>query len=231
METITNAVNTVTTTASKAIWGDQTTTNTTEGKEPISGETGNVKAGEPYDKGNDDNATLGTDSTKLPSTAAHTDSTAAASTSVIPATTNIEPLHKDTNIAGVTAPVDSKTNAATQAAIVSLESDKSTTGDGLVSAKKVGEGEGVHTGVKSDLSAPAAHEPIGTKDTTDKSLGTSATTTPAVASTSTTKPTDTRKSTSSSSSNETDGVTGEKKKKVSLKDKIKAKLHHHKDKN
>jgi len=55
METITNAVNTVTTTASKAIWGEQPANkdNVTEGKEPISGETGNVKAGEPYDKGND----------------------------------------------------------------------------------------------------------------------------------------------------------------------------------
>jgi len=240
METITNAVNTVTTTASKAIWGDQATNkdNVTEGKEPISGETGNVKAGEPYDKGNDDNATTAVDSTKLPSTAAHTDSTAAASTSVIPATTNIEPLHKDSKIEGVTAPVDDKTKAATQAAIVSLEDDtknlsvgdKSTTGDGLVSAKKVAEGEGAHTGVKSDLSAPTASEPIGTKDTTEKSLGTSSTTTPALAGTSK-KVTDERKSTSSSSSNETDAVTGQKKKKVSLKDKIKAKLHHHKDKN
>jgi len=109
-----------------------------------------------------------TDASKLPSTAAHTDSTAAASTTAIPATTNIEPLHKDTKIEGVTAPVDAKTNAATQAAIISLQddtknlniNDKSTTGDGLVSAKKVAEGEGVHTGVKSDLSAPSATEPI-----------------------------------------------------------------------
>lgn len=69
----------------------------------------------------------------------------------------------------MTAPVDDKTNAATQAAIVSLQddtknlsvNDKSTTGDGLVSAKKVNEGEGAHTGVKSDLGATSATEPIG----------------------------------------------------------------------
>ena len=69
----------------------------------------------------------------------------------------------------MTAPVGDKTNAATQAAIVSLQddiknataNDKSTTGDGLVSAKKVEQGEGAHTGVKSDLGAPAATEPIG----------------------------------------------------------------------
>lgn len=52
--TATSAVNTVTTTASKAIWGEQADKdNVTEGKEPLSGEKGDVKAGEPYDKGND----------------------------------------------------------------------------------------------------------------------------------------------------------------------------------
>lgn len=73
----------------------------------------------------------------------------------------------------MTAPVgdarDDKTNAATQAALVSLQddtknlslNDKATSGDGLVTAKRVDEGEGAKTGVKSDLSAPAATEPIG----------------------------------------------------------------------
>jgi hypothetical protein len=60
-------VNNIAAAASKVIWGDQppttteegtekknvtTSTSETMGKEPVSGELGNVKAGEPYDKGN-----------------------------------------------------------------------------------------------------------------------------------------------------------------------------------
>lgn len=58
-------VNNLATAASKAIWGegkgtdeaqkDSTTaasSNTTAGTEPVAGQTGNVEAGEPYDKGN-----------------------------------------------------------------------------------------------------------------------------------------------------------------------------------
>jgi len=58
METITNITTAVTSTASRAIWGDGTNPdekkdgNETVGKEPISGELGDVKSGEPYDKGN-----------------------------------------------------------------------------------------------------------------------------------------------------------------------------------
>jgi hypothetical protein len=64
METVTNSASGVTniatgavTTASRAIWGDGTTekdatSSEAVGTEPISGETGDVKAGEPYDKGN-----------------------------------------------------------------------------------------------------------------------------------------------------------------------------------
>lgn len=47
METVNNAVNA----ASKMIWGDTTTKQTTE---PISGETGAGTVNEPYDKGNTD---------------------------------------------------------------------------------------------------------------------------------------------------------------------------------
>lgn len=54
METVTNLASNIATTASKAIWGDQTATakNETSGREPIAGEMGDVKAGEPFDKGN-----------------------------------------------------------------------------------------------------------------------------------------------------------------------------------
>lgn len=63
------AVNNLAAAASKAIWGEPeaektstghpleknnvtTDTNETAGREPVSGSLGNVKAGEPYDKGN-----------------------------------------------------------------------------------------------------------------------------------------------------------------------------------
>jgi len=49
MEVVSN----LTAAASKAIWGESTTENNeTKGQEPLSGEKGNVEAGEPYDKGN-----------------------------------------------------------------------------------------------------------------------------------------------------------------------------------
>lgn len=54
METVNNLASA----ASRAIWGDQstaeqdTTKNETAGQEPLSGQTGDVKSGEPYDKGN-----------------------------------------------------------------------------------------------------------------------------------------------------------------------------------
>jgi len=49
METVNNLASS----ASRAIWGDTTKNNETAGTEPIAGETGNVAAGEPYDKGNE----------------------------------------------------------------------------------------------------------------------------------------------------------------------------------
>jgi hypothetical protein len=54
-------VNNLAAAASKAIWGEGKDTNETQtgvngnetaGTEPVSGQTGNVEAGEPYDKGN-----------------------------------------------------------------------------------------------------------------------------------------------------------------------------------
>jgi hypothetical protein len=50
-------VNSLTSAASRAIWGEQNkdtdaTQNGAANQEPISGETGDVNAGEPYDKGN-----------------------------------------------------------------------------------------------------------------------------------------------------------------------------------
>lgn len=74
METITNlttniayVATTATQAATEAIYGKTeeskaatTTGNETAGKEPLSGETGDVKSGEPYDKGNDETVLGGT---------------------------------------------------------------------------------------------------------------------------------------------------------------------------
>jgi hypothetical protein len=51
METINNAASA----ASRAIWGDSNTNNaqsSKSGSEPVSGQTGNISNGEPYDAGN-----------------------------------------------------------------------------------------------------------------------------------------------------------------------------------
>lgn len=45
-------VNNVAAAAAKAVWGEQTKTNETGGKEPISGKSGDTSKGEPYDAGN-----------------------------------------------------------------------------------------------------------------------------------------------------------------------------------
>ncbi|CZR65023.1 uncharacterized protein PAC_14923 [Phialocephala subalpina] len=51
-------VNNIASAASRVIWGENTTaTNETAGSEPVSGQTGDVKAGEPYDKGNEETKT------------------------------------------------------------------------------------------------------------------------------------------------------------------------------
>lgn len=47
MDTISKVANDVANAASKAIWGENQS-----GEEPVSGKTGNVAAGEPYDAGN-----------------------------------------------------------------------------------------------------------------------------------------------------------------------------------
>jgi hypothetical protein len=64
METITNLASTAATTASKLIYGDNTTATTTQnetaGKEPISGEQGKGTATEPFDKGNEGTHSHGT---------------------------------------------------------------------------------------------------------------------------------------------------------------------------
>lgn len=53
METITNVVNTVSGTVSKAIYGEQpATSNETAGNEPVSGVQGQGTETDPYDKGN-----------------------------------------------------------------------------------------------------------------------------------------------------------------------------------
>lgn len=54
METISNVVNTVSQTATKAIWGEQ---NETAGNEPVSGVQGKGTATDPFDKGNSEDPT------------------------------------------------------------------------------------------------------------------------------------------------------------------------------
>jgi hypothetical protein len=89
METVSNLASGVVNTASRAIWGDGTAETKKEaGAEPVSGETGNVAEGEPYDKGNLDSTDTDTtkpattESTSLPSTTdTTTPSTAPDSTS------------------------------------------------------------------------------------------------------------------------------------------------------
>jgi len=111
METVTNLANS----ASRAIWGEptknpETTGNETGGQEPIAGETGDVEAGEPFDKGNMDGAaedTADTPSTstdhpstsKLPSTSTNPSSTLPGNTA---STGPIRSEH-DTDKTGVTS--------------------------------------------------------------------------------------------------------------------------------
>lgn len=55
METITNVANSAASVASRAIWGDanpNTTQASESGTEPLSGQTGDVSKGQPYDAGN-----------------------------------------------------------------------------------------------------------------------------------------------------------------------------------
>ncbi|EKD20348.1 hypothetical protein MBM_01030 [Drepanopeziza brunnea f. sp. 'multigermtubi' MB_m1] len=81
METVTNLVSGAAGVASRAIWGEaeneQKRENETLGKEPLSGVVGDVKSGEPYDKGNAEDSTIGTDRTStLTSNPKVTDTTA-----------------------------------------------------------------------------------------------------------------------------------------------------------
>ncbi|KAI9049135.1 hypothetical protein LZ554_006983 [Drepanopeziza brunnea f. sp. 'monogermtubi'] len=81
METVTNLVSGAAGVASRAIWGEaeneQKRENETLGKEPLSGEVGDVKSGEPYDKGNAEDSTIDTGRTStLTSNPKVTDTTA-----------------------------------------------------------------------------------------------------------------------------------------------------------
>jgi len=96
-------VNNLTSAASRAIWGDPAnnaesnqTGNETAGQEPLSGETGDVGAGEPYDKGNADSTTTG--STNPTSTNTNTTTDMPGNTK---STGPIRPEH-DTDKTGVT---------------------------------------------------------------------------------------------------------------------------------
>lgn len=51
-----DTLNSVASAASRAIWGDQQAEQS--GEEPVSGQTGNTEAGEPYDAGNNEGGEL-----------------------------------------------------------------------------------------------------------------------------------------------------------------------------
>lgn len=101
METITNAVNSVSTTVSNAIYG---TGNETGGAEPVSGVKGQGTATDPYDKGNDANLN--------PSTSAHTNPTTTTTSSTTTSDTPSTNAHSsDTNTTAT--PSTSSTDANT----------------------------------------------------------------------------------------------------------------------
>jgi hypothetical protein len=120
-------VNNIASAASRAIWGENTTaTNETAGTEPVSGQTGDVKAGEPYDKGNEetDKTASGTflnnqgkddsTSTTNPSTAADT-TTTSDTTSTDKLTSSTNDISLSDNSGAPPAP-SSKTQSASDPA-------------------------------------------------------------------------------------------------------------------
>ncbi|KAI4592446.1 hypothetical protein KJ359_011143 [Pestalotiopsis sp. 9143b] len=85
-----DTINSIAKTAANAVWGP----NTTDGKEPISGQQGDVSAGEPFDKGNVEephsttSATPNTTSAATGGAATSSDPTTTSSTTTGPSTTS-----------------------------------------------------------------------------------------------------------------------------------------------
>jgi len=97
METVNNLASA----ASRAIWGENNTQSAEVGREPISGETGDVKSGEPYDAGNLGDST----STKPANTEPKTATTSSTTTDIPGNTASTGPIRSEheTDKTGVTS--------------------------------------------------------------------------------------------------------------------------------
>jgi len=80
-------VNNLTSAASCAIWGENNTQSSEGGREPVSGETGDVKSGEPYDAGNLDRSTNPEPTDTKPTNAEENSATTSSTTTDAPGNT------------------------------------------------------------------------------------------------------------------------------------------------
>jgi len=96
METVNNLASA----ASRAIWGENNTQSPEVGREPVSGETGDVKSGEPYDAGN-----LDSTSTEPTNTEPKTDTISSTTTDAPGNTASTGPIRPEheTDKTGVTS--------------------------------------------------------------------------------------------------------------------------------
>lgn len=189
METITNAVSNTISTANKAIFGEQNTAtqnNETGGQEPVSGHQGKGTANEPFDQGNSDDPTVGSESAKATSEAhAHlptstTTSTQPESSSVVSATT-IEPLNPTNTASGFSDSYKNTDSTSTQQEPSSIMSG--TTIEPLNPANTTGDLTDSYKDTGSTSSNPISSTPFdGTsesnKGTDSTGLGTETKTTP-----------------------------------------------------
>jgi len=162
METVSNTVSSIANVASKAIWGDSTTETTkdeTTDAEPLSGETGDVKAGEPYDKGNLDSTD--TETTK-PATESESTSAPSTDNTTMPGSTSTTmPLRSEheTSKTGVTSAHDPPSSLAPSDKPISSNDTSGagpTTSDGAPSltARPVEEQEKGQQGAEKPLADP-----------------------------------------------------------------------------
>ncbi|CZT52267.1 uncharacterized protein RSE6_13562 [Rhynchosporium secalis] len=145
---VTGAVSAVTTTVSHAIWGEGENPETkkdTIGKEPVSGQLGDVKSGEPYDKGNVDAGLEGSTSTS-----SHTGTGLPAKSTLTssPKPTTTEST-SDASAAAVLLPESEASRRETPSNFIADSNKPSTAAQTLPSLTSENKGEGL-TFTKSD---------------------------------------------------------------------------------
>ncbi|PVH70319.1 hypothetical protein DL98DRAFT_139738 [Cadophora sp. DSE1049] len=257
METVTN----IASAASRAIWGEGTNPdekkdgNETLGKEPVSGELGEVKSGEPYDKGNVDTSlpsksTLTSNPKPAALESSSTDPSKAAvllpeseSQSRQTPTNLLTTADKQKSLPSETASTESKpltfSKSDPATGTESLEEKasavKGTTGFDEKSADSNTAGTTTGTTTAPPLTGAPAKKDEGLREENvgstglleEKRVKPESASEPKVGETSTSTP---KKSTSSEGKKSLDGSgSGHDKEKKSLKEKIKEKLHRHKD--